>query len=193
MPAAIPCDPRPAAPSGHPHDHFRLEILRIRMSGTPGPRDRARPAPPRLDRGGARPFTARENGVCADRGSSHDPWPPSSPPRSSFRRAETTTTAPSGPAATTYTLTITPTGIGTGAVTSSPAGIDCSTAGGSGCTATFDAGTRVTLTATPAPGMAFGGWSGDGTGTTTRTVTMDRDRAVSAAFDDPDKAVEDIG
>lgn len=100
---------------------------------------------------------------------------------------------PSGPAATTYTLTITLTGIGTGAVTSSPAGIDCSTAGGSGCTATFDAGTRVTLTATPAPGMAFGGWSGDGTGTTTRTVTMDRDRAVSAAFDDSDKAVQDIG
>jgi|GEM_PF-6479934 len=99
---------------------------------------------------------------------------------------------PSGPSAS-HTLTVTLAGIGSGTVTSSPAGIDCSAAGGAGCSASFDEGTQVTLTATPSQGMQFTGWSGDGSGSTTRTVKLDRDRAVTASFDDPNKALQEVG
>lgn len=98
---------------------------------------------------------------------------------------------PSGPSAS-HTLTVTLAGIGSGTVTSSPAGIDCGPDGGT-CSASFDAGTQVTLTATPGQGIQFTGWSGDGSGTTTRTVKLDRDRAVTASFDDPDKARQEVG
>jgi large repetitive protein len=47
-------------------------------------------------------------------------------------------------------------GQGSGAVTSSPAGVTCNPH----CTATFPSGTVVTLTATPAVGSVFAGWSG---------------------------------
>src|SRR4029077_3252737 len=60
---------------------------------------------------------------------------------------------------------------GSGTVTSSPAGINCS--GSTGCSQTFANGTRITLTAAPATGNAFSSWSGACSGTaTTCTVTM---------------------
>ncbi len=75
-------------------------------------------------------------------------------------------------------LTLTFTGAGTGTVTSSPAGIACS----SNCTGYFNNGTIVTLSATASTGATFSGWSGACTGTGTCTVTMDAARAVSANF-----------
>ncbi|HEY2772678.1 MAG TPA: M12 family metallo-peptidase [Candidatus Binatia bacterium] len=48
-------------------------------------------------------------------------------------------------------------GSGGGAVTSSPAGIDC----GSACRSYFNGGSTVTLTATPDAFSRFAGWSGD--------------------------------
>jgi hypothetical protein len=80
---------------------------------------------------------------------------------------------------TTKKLTVTKSGAGTGTVTSSPAGINCSPT----CSANFNNGTIVTLTAAPGTNSTFNGWSGDATGTTTSTtVTMNADKSVSALF-----------
>jgi Fibronectin type III domain/Divergent InlB B-repeat domain len=57
--------------------------------------------------------------------------------------------------AATYVLTVSSQGSGT--VTSSPAGINCS----SSCIASFASGTTVVLQAVAAQGYSFAGWSGD--------------------------------
>ena len=88
----------------------------------------------------------------------------------------TTVTATFAPA--TVGLTVTVTGAGTGTVTSSPAGLTCSTV----CTASFAAGTSVTLTATPAAGSVFAGWSSGCSGTGACTVVLDQARGVTARF-----------
>ena len=84
--------------------------------------------------------------------------------------------APGG--GTTYALTVTRSGTGSGTVTSSTGGINCGTA----CAATLASGTTVTLTATPASGSTFGGWSGACAGTGSCVVTMTAARAVTATF-----------
>jgi len=88
----------------------------------------------------------------------------------------TTVTATFAPA--TVGLTVTVTGAGTGTVTSSPAGLTCSTV----CTASFAAGSSVTLTATPAAGSVFAGWSSGCSGTGACTVVLDQARGVTARF-----------
>ena len=81
-----------------------------------------------------------------------------------------------------YTLTVTKNVAQGGTVTSSPAGINC----GTGCStqsASFPAGTVVTLTATAASGWQFSGWSGcDSVSGTQCTVTMNQNRTVTANF-----------
>lgn len=57
------------------------------------------------------------------------------------------------------TLTVYDVGQGSGAVTSNPPPINCTPAGGAGCTGNFTLGTGVTLTAVPASGDLFGGFS----------------------------------
>ncbi|HEY3278287.1 MAG TPA: BACON domain-containing protein, partial [Syntrophorhabdaceae bacterium] len=90
----------------------------------------------------------------------------------------TVTFCPGG-GATTYALQTSRNGTGAGAVTSSPAGVNC----GSTCNATFSAGTVVTLTATAAAGSTFTGWSGGGcSGTGTCAVTMNGNISVTAGF-----------
>ena len=75
------------------------------------------------------------------------------------------------------TLSVTRTGNGT--ITSSHAGISC----GATCSATFAAGTSVTLTATPAAGSVFTGWAGGAcSGTGACTLTLATGTTVSAAF-----------
>lgn len=77
-----------------------------------------------------------------------------------------------------HALTVTQTGSGTGAVTSSPAGINC----GSTCTFNYPYGTSVTLTATPASGSTAS-LSGPGcSGGTTCTVTVNSATAITATF-----------
>jgi hypothetical protein len=69
-------------------------------------------------------------------------------------------------------------GVGSGTVTSSPAGINC----GSQCSALLSPGQQVTLSAAAAPGSEFTGWSGACSGTGTCQVTMDEARQVIASF-----------
>ncbi|WP_417913904.1 InlB B-repeat-containing protein [Candidatus Electronema sp. JM] len=83
-----------------------------------------------------------------------------------------------GQAVAAYALTVSKNGTGSGAVTSSPAGISC----GGTCAASFSAGQSVTLTAAAASGSTFAGWNGACSGTGSCTVTMDADKAVTAAF-----------
>ena len=59
-------------------------------------------------------------------------------------------------------ITVKKAGTGSGTVTSIPPGIDC----GSTCSASFAAGTSVTLTAVAASGTTFGGWNGGACGGT---------------------------
>ncbi len=73
-------------------------------------------------------------------------------------------------------LTVTRSGSGSGAVTSSPAGIDC----GATCSASLSG--SATLTATPASGSTFAGWSGDCTGTGSCVVAMSAAKSVTATF-----------
>ncbi len=80
----------------------------------------------------------------------------------------------------TFTLTVNKfqNGAGAGTVTSTPAGINC----GSTCTATFPAGTSITLLATPSAGK-FAGWSdGPCSGTGDCTFTLNANTTVSASF-----------
>ena len=83
-------------------------------------------------------------------------------------------------------LTVVLRGRGTGAVTSTPAGLLCASPGR--CREAFPADQDVVLTATPAPGSTFGGWTGPacrGEATDRCTVRMSRARTVGARFDAP--------
>ncbi len=76
-------------------------------------------------------------------------------------------------------LTISRSGTGVGAVTSSPAGINC----GGTCIQAFPLSTVVTLTPASAVGSTFTGWSGGGcSGTGVCTVTMNAATSVTATF-----------
>jgi len=84
-----------------------------------------------------------------------------------------------GTTAQALTLSVAPTGTGSGVVISTQAGILCGTT----CSATYGSGTSVTLTATPATGSTFAGWSGGAcTGTGTCTVTVTAPTTVTATF-----------
>jgi alpha-tubulin suppressor-like RCC1 family protein len=78
-----------------------------------------------------------------------------------------------------FVLTVSKTGIGSGTVTSSPAGINC----GSTCSAAYDGDTVVTLTATPAMLSVFNGWTGcDSASGSSCTVSLSAAKSVTANF-----------
>jgi len=80
---------------------------------------------------------------------------------------------------TTYALSITKAGNGSGTVTSLPAGINC----GSICSYNFADNSLVALTASASSSSTFSGWNGGGcTGTGTCTVTMTAAATVTATF-----------
>jgi uncharacterized protein (DUF2141 family) len=77
-------------------------------------------------------------------------------------------------------LSVVESGLGSGTVTSSPAGIDCE----ENCSAGYESGTGVTLTAKAARGSVFGGWSSGacaGQGATCQ-VTMNMSKMTTAVF-----------
>jgi len=80
-----------------------------------------------------------------------------------------------------YSLRITKAGAGSGAVTSTPPGVDC----GSTCQAAFPSGTMVTLQASGSSGSYFAGWSGGGCSGTNLscTITLSADTTVVAAYE----------
>ena len=81
----------------------------------------------------------------------------------------------------TFTLTVVKNGTGTGVVSTSPAGIDC----GSTCSASFPAGTSITLFAGPTHGE-FDGWSGGGcSGVGNCVLTLNANTTVTATFNSP--------
>jgi phospholipase C len=85
----------------------------------------------------------------------------------------------SAPKPTDFSLTVSTSG--SGIVSSTPAGINCGTT----CSASFAAGSSVTLTATPAAGDSFSGWSGACSGAGKCTVVLNADTTVGAAFSAP--------
>ena len=84
--------------------------------------------------------------------------------------------ANSAEACATVKSTLSITKIGSGTVTSSPAGINC----GSDCSEAYTSGTVVVLTASAAAGYTFAGWSGSGCGT--GSLTMNGSRTCTATF-----------
>ena len=79
---------------------------------------------------------------------------------------------------TSFALSVTAAGAGSGSIASSPAGIAC----GATCQASFSYGTSVTLTATPVAGSSFTGWSGACTGSAACVVSMTAAQSVTATF-----------
>jgi hypothetical protein len=80
-----------------------------------------------------------------------------------------------------FTLTAATAGMGTGTVTSNPAGIDCGS-NGSSCSSSYNTGTSVALTPTPDPSSDFGGWGERCTGTGSCALDMTADKQVTATF-----------
>ena len=76
-----------------------------------------------------------------------------------------------------YTLSVSVIGSLNGTVTSSPSGINC----GSTCSASFSAGTQVTLIANPVSGSTYT-WGGACSGNGSCVVTMNSDQFVFASF-----------
>jgi hypothetical protein len=93
-----------------------------------------------------------------------------------------TLTVGAGGGVTLPLLSVYDVGLGAGTVTSSPAGISCTS--GAGCTGNFVLGSTVTLTAAPAAGSTFGGWSANCTPDTATscTIVMNNNEPVGAIF-----------
>ncbi len=88
-----------------------------------------------------------------------------------------------------FTLNVNMEGNGSGRVSSSPAGIDCT----ADCSADFARNTDVTLRAEAESGSVFAGWEGDCSGTESCTIIMDQARSVTAVFEKTPDSGEDTG
>ncbi|MBM63913.1 MAG: hypothetical protein CL484_13280, partial [Acidobacteria bacterium] len=88
-----------------------------------------------------------------------------------------------GPTPTFHLLTIGLAGDGSGMVTSTPSGIDCSNGVDADCSHRYRESAGVVLTADASSGSTFTGWSGDCDGASrTVSVTMDAARSCTATY-----------
>jgi len=71
-----------------------------------------------------------------------------------------------------------------GTITSTPAGINCGSSANT-CSASFPAGTNVSLTETPDTGASFLGWGNACSGSASCSITLNTDAQVSANFAEP--------
>src|SRR5262249_48699666 len=76
------------------------------------------------------------------------------------------------------TLTVMPSGSGSGTITSSDNSINCGTT----CSASYSSGTIVNLTAAAAAGSTFTGWTGACSGAANCSVTINAAQSVGATF-----------
>lgn len=86
----------------------------------------------------------------------------------------------------THRLIVSAEGIGSGAILSTPTGIDCLSSRGvltGECRAFFPRGVAVTLSVTTEESSAFTGWSGSCNGTGNCLLTMSAARRVNATFE----------
>lgn len=81
----------------------------------------------------------------------------------------------------TFSLAVSKGGSGSGTVTSSPAGIHCST----DCMGDYTSGAVLKLTATPDNGSSFAGWRGACSGMASCTLTLDEVKTATAIFITP--------
>ncbi|MGE3297441.1 MAG: hypothetical protein AB7I68_08795 [Porticoccaceae bacterium] len=84
----------------------------------------------------------------------------------------------SDPGSSSFTLTVTKAGGGTGTVTSSPGGINC----GTDCGESYASNTQVTLSAAAGGSSTFAGWSGACTGTGSCILNMTANLTATATF-----------
>ncbi|MGE0472755.1 MAG: hypothetical protein AB7P17_03885, partial [Nitrospirales bacterium] len=77
------------------------------------------------------------------------------------------------------TLSVSLSGNGNGTITSSPAGLICSTGT---CSTSFLLGTTVSLSVTPQSDSTFTGWNGGCSGTTACSVSLGSSQAIAATF-----------
>jgi uncharacterized repeat protein (TIGR02543 family) len=132
--------------------------------------------------------TGKPMGMAYGFSNDENPTPPAvSPPQAEVpsKFDQTVVYGGAGP----YTITFGPwvgtlptlavTTLGSGSVTSSPAGINCDPT----CSQSYPMGTTVVLTAQPSPTWVFAGWSGACTGhSTTCTVTVNGTTTAHAEF-----------
>lgn len=85
----------------------------------------------------------------------------------------------SGDSSSTYTLSLVESGNGSGTVSSADGKISCP----STCSATYTAGTSVTLSAASRSGSSFDGWTGSCSGEASNcSIIMNENNSVSASF-----------
>jgi hypothetical protein len=103
--------------------------------------------------------------------------------------ANTVITGSFSPIVATPTLTVSIAGVGTGTVTSMPAGISCPAT----CAQSFSNNTAITLTATPTAGSTFTGWSGACSGTGACIIALTANTPVTATFTMPTLTLQVLG
>ena len=171
--------------------HFNVasgtSLLTVAISGGTGDADLyvRQGALPTTSLYDCRPFLGGSSETCSINNPAAGDWYIDARGFSSYTGLSLTATA--GTATQTLLISSDANATGSGSVTSSISGINCSIAALSttpsgSCAASFSQGASVTVTPTASAGSKFGDWTGDCTGSGTCTVTMSAARSVTPRF-----------